>query len=137
MPLPILEETVAEMKLAPHEHAQTVEFPQPQFITTVVDDRVTDAETSPTVQAEMKRSSREVSDSNQRQSGGFHLSNREQTTENGCRSERGTLNQAARTWNIECLQHEIREIIFHASIKQVREMQAEAEHRKREDTLQK
>ena len=33
-------ETVAEIKLAPHEHAQTVEFPQPQFITTVVDDRV-------------------------------------------------------------------------------------------------
>ena len=41
MPLPILEETVAEMKLVPHEHAQTVEFPQPQLITTVVGDRVT------------------------------------------------------------------------------------------------
>ena len=33
----------------------------------------------------MRRSSREVSDSIQRQSGGFQLSNREQTTENRCR----------------------------------------------------
>ena len=41
MPLPILEKTVAEMKLAAHEHAQTVEFLQPQFINNVVDDRVT------------------------------------------------------------------------------------------------
>ena len=29
------------MKLAPHEHTQTVEFLQPQFINKVVDDRVT------------------------------------------------------------------------------------------------
>ena len=41
MPLPILENTVAEMKLAPHEHTQTVKFLQPQFINKVVDDRVT------------------------------------------------------------------------------------------------
>ena len=41
MPLPILEKTVAEMKLAPHEHALTVEFLQPQFINKDVDDRVT------------------------------------------------------------------------------------------------
>ena len=43
VPLPILEKTVAEMKLAPHEHThtQTVEFLQPQFINEVVDDRVT------------------------------------------------------------------------------------------------
>ena len=41
VPLPILEKTVAEMKLAPHEHTQTVEFLQPQFINKVVDDRVT------------------------------------------------------------------------------------------------
>ena len=36
------------------------------------------AETSPTVQVEMRRSSRDVSDSIQRQSGGFQLNNREQ-----------------------------------------------------------
>ena len=42
--LSILEETVAVMKLAAHEHAQstqkTAEFPQPKFINKVVDDRV-------------------------------------------------------------------------------------------------
>ena len=48
-----------------------------------------------------------------------------------------TLNQAARAWNIECLQHEIREIIFPASIKKAMEMQVEAQHRKREEILQK
>ena len=42
-----------------------------------------------------------------------------------------------RAWNIECLQYEIREIIFPASIKRAMEMQAEAEHRKREEILQK
>ena len=42
------------------------------------------AETSPTVQVKMRRSSRDVSDSIQRQSGGFQLNNREQTTENRC-----------------------------------------------------
>ena len=41
VPLPILEKTVAEMKLAPHEQAQAVEFLQPHFINKVVDDRVT------------------------------------------------------------------------------------------------
>ena len=44
VPLSILEEAVAVMKLAPHEHAQTTqkiaEFPQPKFINKVVDDRV-------------------------------------------------------------------------------------------------
>ena len=35
-----LEETIAVMKLAPHEHAQTVEFLHRQFINKVVDDRV-------------------------------------------------------------------------------------------------
>ena len=44
VPLPMLKESVAVMKLAPHEHAQTTsktaEFPQPQFINKVVDDRV-------------------------------------------------------------------------------------------------
>ena len=53
------------------------------------------------------------------------------------KEERDTLNQAARAWNIECLQHEIREIISTASIKKAMEMQAEAEHRKREEILQK
>ena len=55
--------------------------------------------------------------------------------------ERDTLNRAvvrivngtARAWSI---QHEIREIISPASIKQAMEMQAEAEHRKREEILQ-
>ena len=59
--------------------------------------------------------------------------------------ERDTLNQAvvrtdngtARAWSNECRQYEIREIIFPASIKQAMEMQAEAEHRKREECLQK
>ena len=58
--------------------------------------------------------------------------------------ERDTVNQAvvrivnetARAWRIEYLQHEIREIISPASIKQVMEMQAEAEHRKRVEMLQ-
>ena len=44
VPLPILEETVSVMKLAPHEHAQmtqkTAEFLQPQFIYKVGDNRV-------------------------------------------------------------------------------------------------
>ena len=59
--------------------------------------------------------------------------------------EQDTLNQAvvrivnetATAWSIECLQCEIREIIFPASIKQAMEMQAEAERRKREEILQK
>ena len=41
VPLSILEETVAEMKQAPHEHAPTGEFLQPQFINKVIDYRVT------------------------------------------------------------------------------------------------
>ena len=67
------------MNLAPREHAQTVEFHQPQFINKVVDGD--DAETNLTVQVERRRSSREVSVSSQSQSGGFQLSNREQTTD--------------------------------------------------------
>ena len=58
--------------------------------------------------------------------------------------ERDTLNQAvvrivnetARAWSIECHQYEIRESIPPASIKQAMEMQAEAEHSKREEILQ-
>ena len=50
--------------------------------------------------------------------------------------EQETLNQAARAWNIECLQYEIREIISPASIKQAMEMQAEAEHMKRAESFQ-
>ena len=46
------------------------------------------------------------------------------------------VNETARAWRIEYLQHEIREIISPASIKQAMEMQAEAEHRKREEILQ-
>ena len=42
------------------------------------------------------------------------------------------VNEIARAWNIECLQYEIQEIISLASIKQAMEMQANAEHRKRE-----
>ena len=52
-PLSILEETAAVMQLAPHEHAQTVEFPQPQFTSKVVDDRVkVQRQVGPTVQVE-------------------------------------------------------------------------------------
>ena len=50
------------MQLAPHEHAQTVEFPQPQFINKGVDDRVKVQRTGPTVHVE-----RDVSESVQRQ----------------------------------------------------------------------
>ena len=46
------------------------------------------------------------------------------------------VNEAARAWSVECLWYEIREIIPPASIKQAIEMQAEAERRKREETLQ-
>ena len=53
--------------------------------------------------------------------------NRQQrTVPESSKEERDTLNQAARAWNIECLQYEIREIIFPASIKKAMEMQAEA-----------
>ena len=51
--------------------------------------------------------------------------------------EQDTLYHAARAWNIECLRYEIREIISPASTKQAMEMQAEAEHCKREESLQK
>ena len=58
--------------------------------------------------------------------------------------ERDTLNQTvvrsvngtARAWSVECLPHEIRDIIPPATIKQAVEMQAEAERRKREEILQ-
>ena len=58
--------------------------------------------------------------------------------------ERATLNQAvvrivnetARAWSIECLRHEIQGNISPASIKQAMEMQAEAEHIKRAESLQ-
>ena len=46
------------------------------------------------------------------------------------------VNEAARAWRIECLRYEIRDIIPLASIKQAMEMQAEAEHSKREEILQ-
>ena len=71
------------------------------------------------------------------------MSNRQQTTDaadavpESSKEERDTLDLAARAWIIECLQYEIREIIFPASIKKAMEMQAEAEHRKREEILQK
>ena len=50
-----------------------------------------------------------------------------------------TVNGTARACSIECHQYEIREIIFPASIKQAMQMQAQAqaEHRKREECLQK
>ena len=51
--------------------------------------------------------------------------------------ERDTLNQAAGAWNIECLRYEFQQIISPASIKQAMEKQAEAEHIKREESLQK
>ena len=53
--------------------------------------------------------------------------------------EQGTLNKAARAWNIECLRYEIREIISlsPASIMKAMEMQAEAEHIKRAESSQK
>ena len=46
------------------------------------------------------------------------------------------VNEAARAWSIECLPYEIRDVIPPASIKQAMEMQAEAEHRKREGDQQ-
>ena len=46
------------------------------------------------------------------------------------------VNEAARTWSIECLWYEIRDIILPASVKQAMEMQAEAEPRKRAEILQ-
>ena len=58
--------------------------------------------------------------------------------------KRDTLNQAvvivkeaARAWSIECLRHEIQDIVPLASIKQAMEMQAEGDRRKREEILQK
>ena len=45
------------------------------------------------------------------------------------------VNEAARTWSIECLWYEIRDIILPASVKQAMEMQAEAEPRKRAEIL--
>ena len=44
------------------------------------------------------------------------------------------VNEAARAWSIECLRHEIQDIIPLASIKQAVEMQAEADRRKRDGT---
>ena len=40
VPLPILEETAAVMKLIPHEDAQHVPSTQPQLMNKVVEDRV-------------------------------------------------------------------------------------------------
>ena len=42
-----------------------------------------------------------------------------------------------RTWSVECLRHEIQDIIPLASILQAMEMQAKADRRKREEILQK
>ena len=86
---------------------------------------------------EMRRISRDVSDSIQRQGGGLQLYSREQMPQvqfqsvkqnqnpssESSEEERDTLNQAARAWNNECLQYEIREIISPASIEQAMEMQ--------------
>ena len=109
------------MKLAPYEHAQTgpdgpamqktVDLP-PQFVNKVVDVRGTMQRQSPTVQVEMRRSSRDVSDSIQRQSGGYQLYKGEQMPQvqshrvkqnqnpspESSEEERDTLNQAARAW---------------------------------------
>ena len=46
------------------------------------------------------------------------------------------VNETARAWSIECLQYEIQEIISPASIKQAVEVQTEAEHIKRAESLQ-
>ena len=93
----------------------------------------------------MRQSSREVSDSTQTKvvDSSCPTENRQHRTDaadavpESSKEQRDTLNQAARAWNIECLQYEIREIIFPASIKKAMEMQAEAEHRKGEEILQK
>ena len=48
------------------------------------------------------------------------------------------VNEAARAWSIECLQYEIQDIIPPASIKKAMGgLQAEADRRKREESLQK
>ena len=47
------------------------------------------------------------------------------------------LNEAARVWSIECLRHEVQDIIPLASIKQAMGMQAQAYRRKREEILHK
>ena len=47
------------------------------------------------------------------------------------------VNEAARGWSIECLRHEIQDIIPLASITQAMKMQAKADRRKREEILQK
>ena len=136
MPLPILEKTVAEMNLAPHEHTKTVEFLVPQFINQVVVDRVTTQIQVPQSRWKSDKSSREslTFDSETKVVDSSHpTENRQQRTDaadavpESSKKERDTLNQAGRAWNIECLQCEIREIIFPASIKKAMEMQAEAE----------
>ena len=133
------------MKLAPHEHTQTVEFLQPQFINKVVDDRVTtqiQSHSSSEDEAKQSRSLRFDSETKVVDSS-CPTENRQQRTDaadavpQSSKEERDTLNQAARAWNIECLQYEVREIIFPASIKKAMQMRAEAEHRKREEILQK
>ena len=140
MPLPILEKTVAEMKVAPHEHTQTVEFLQPQFINKVVDDRVTTQIQVP--QFKQSRSLRFDSETKVVDSS-CPTGNRQQRTDaadavpESSKEEQDTLDRAARAWKIESLQYEIREIIFPASIKKALEMQAEAQHRKREEILPK
>ena len=84
------------MKLVPHEHTQTtqktVEFPQPKFINKVVDDRVTTQRQKPTIQVEMRRSSRDASDSIQRQRGGLQLYSREQVPQVQVQSVKQTQN---------------------------------------------
>ena len=94
VPLSMLEETVAVMKLAPHEHAQTgpdgpadaeYRWVTPAAVHQQGCWRVRDgAETSPPVQVEKRGNSRDVSVLVQRQSCGFQLYNREQTAENRC-----------------------------------------------------
>ena len=47
-----------------------------------------------------------------------------------------TINEAARSWGLECLRYEIRDILPPAGIKAAMEMQAEAERRKRATVLE-
>ena len=51
--------------------------------------------------------------------------------------EQDALNQATRAWNLESLQNKIRKIISPASINQAMEVQVEAEHIKRAESLWK
>ena len=60
VPLSIWEETVGVKKQAPHEHAQQLNFPQPQFFNKVVDDRVTRRDKSHSPSEDEKKQSRSL-----------------------------------------------------------------------------